>query len=104
MVQVERCNRRTPKRRFSCDLMASPSKMICPVIKPGVKKRNGRLRLRINRRESLAFAKIASRTSQRQVVWRWSTAGRQRNDMLDVKRGHLQRLMHAAVFAAIRCP
>lgn len=101
MIQIESSDCNLSDRRSGNQLVAVPLKMVRPIIIARIEKRNDFTRSWVGSFGSIRLSEIATRTRPCQIRQRGLTASRLRNHMLDVKRRSLQRLVHAAILAAI---
>lgn len=80
------------------------TEVIRPHIAPGMKQAHDLAALRVDPRQVGAFAKIAVRTSEAEVICAITPAVLARNDVLNVETQLRKLLRQSAVLTPVACP
>src|SRR5262249_13799164 len=104
VVEIEDRDQGTPDGRSADQPVVGPFEMVFPAILPGVEQGHFLSGFGIDSREPVRFFQVAAGAGPRQVVQVTGTTGGAGDDVLDVKRCALQRLVHAAILTALAGP
>ena len=85
--------------RKADDVIAFPAEMAAPFVASRIKEWHRRVIVGYRHLDAIRFMQIAAGTGPSKVLDLGTSTKRTRNDVLDVKRSALQRLVHPAVFA-----
>lgn len=99
VIEIQGRNSRTACRRQPNHTNTTPREVCIPLIRTWIEKGNQMMRRGIFSLAAIAFGEIAAWTGQREVIEVFPAAADSRDDVLDVKSGALDRLVHLAVFA-----
>jgi hypothetical protein len=104
VIEIEGHDRGPTNGSQSNDLIIVPDEMVWPTLQARIEKLSSNPTVRVDCLDSIRLAKITTATRPRQIVQVGPTATRAGNNVLQMKSGALQALMHAAVLATIIRP